>query len=209
MPSWSGRFGSRATALTLCALALLVLSALSVLDRHRTQALLAEHGFVEWMQVALMAGAATLAARHGVATATAGRPAALDVAIVATLGVIIIAEMDHDRTIFGVKIAATQFFVNPGYPLALRALAVLVIVGVPVGIGIWLLRRRRAVLEGLLAGLREPWGQVAAFGLALYVVVQLFERPIDNIPGQPRHFVEETFELLSAICMFVGLAARR
>ncbi len=29
-------------------------------------------------------------------------------------------------------------------------------------------------------------------GLALYIIVQLFERPIDGIPWQPRNFIEET-----------------
>ena len=209
MPSPSGRFGSRATALTLCVAALLVLCAIAIVDRNRAQALLAEHGLVEWIQVALMSVAAALAARHGIADAEAGRPAALDVAIAATLGFIVLGEVDLDRAIFGMKIVSTHFFVNPGYPLALRALAVLVIVGVPVAVGVWLATRWRTVLDGSLAGLREPWGQVAGFGLALYVLVQLFERPIDNSPWQPRNFVEETFEFLSAICMFVGLVARR
>jgi hypothetical protein len=209
MPSPSGRFGSRATALTLCGLVLLVSSAIVLLDRDLALALMAEHGPVEWVQVALLIGAAALAARHGAAVAAAGQPPALDVAIVTTLGMMIIGEVDLDRALFGVKVIATQFFVHPGYPLALRALAVLVIVGVPVAIGLWVLTRWRAVLGDSLAGLREPWGQVAAWGLAIFIVIQLFERSIDNIPWQPRNFIEEMLEFLAALCIFVGLVARR
>jgi hypothetical protein len=50
---------------------------------------------------------------------------------------------------------------------------------------------------------------VAAWGLAIFIVIQLFERPIDNIPWQPRNFIEEMLEFLSALCIFVGLVARR
>lgn len=209
MPSPSGRFGSRATALTFCGLALLVLSGTAVLDPGRAEALMAEHAIVEWLQVALMSGAAVLAARHGISAAATGRSTALDVAIVSSLGMAVIGEVDLDRVIFGTKLITTKFFVHPDHPLAVRALAVLVIVGVPVAVGLWLLTRWRALLAASLAGLREPWGQVAAFGAALYVFVQLFERPIDHIPWQPRNFIEEMLEFLSAICVFVGLVDRR
>jgi hypothetical protein len=209
MPSAAGRFGSRATALTLCGLALLVVGVIVLVDRDLARALMAEHGPVEWIQVTLTTAAAALAARHGARAAAAGRSAALDVGIVTTLGMIAIGEVDLDRALFGVKIIATQFFVHPGYPFALRALAVLVIVGIPVAILLWVLARWRPVLADALTGLREPWGQVAAWGLALYIAIQLFERPIDAIPWQPRNVIEEMLEFLSAICFFVGLAARR
>jgi hypothetical protein len=107
------------------------------------------------------------------------------------------------------KIISTHFFVNPNYPLALRALAVLVVVGVPVAVGLWLLPRWRELLTASLRGLLEPWGQVAAFGVAVYVFTQIFERPIDHIVGPPRNFIEETLEFFAAICIFVGLVTRR
>jgi hypothetical protein len=209
MPSVPGRFGSRATALTLCGVALLVLSLIAVVDPARAEALMAEHGIVEWVQVALMGGAAAVAARHGSFVAAARRSPAFDVAVVATLGIMIIGEVDLDRAIFGVRLIEPQFFVNPRYPLPARAAAVLVIVGVPVAIGLWLLPRWRPLLADAFAGLRQPWGQVAAFALVLYIVVQVFERRIDRIPGPPRNFIEELLEFLAAIAIFVGLTARR
>jgi hypothetical protein len=156
-----------------------------------------------------MAAATLLAARHGAAVAAAGGSAAFDVAIVAGLGMVVIGEIDLDRVLFGMKIISTHFFVNPNYPVAARALAVLVIVGVPVAVSLWLLPRWRDLLTAALRGLREPWGQVAAFGVAVYVLTQIFERPIDQFLLPPRNFIEETLEFVAAICIFVGLVARR
>jgi hypothetical protein len=209
MPSPSRSFGSRAIALTLSLLAVFVLSAVAIVDPARAEALIAENAIIEWLQVAMMSGAAVLAARHGFAAAAAGTSAALDVAMVAGLTMAVIGEIDLDRLLFGTKLIATQFFVNAKYPLGFRALAVLVIVGVPVAVGLWLLPRWRAVLGGVLSALRQPWGQIAACGVLVYVVTQIFERPIDNIPGPPRNFLEEVLEFVAAICIFVGVAARR
>jgi hypothetical protein len=209
MPSSSGRFGSRATALTLCGLAVLLLSAIGVEDPARAEALLAEGAVVEWLQVALMSGAAVLAAHHGWFALPSERPAVLDVAIVSSMTMAIIGEVDLDRALFGTKLIATQFFVNPGYPLSVRLLTVLIVVGVPAAVGLWLLLHWRALLRVSLVALREPWGQVAAAGAALYILIQVFERPIGHIPWQPRDFIEETLELASAICIFVGVFARR
>ena len=209
MASPSRSFGSRAIAVTLCGLAVLVLSAVAMGDPVRAETLIAENGIVEWVQVTLLAAATLLAVRQGVATAAAGGSAAFDIAIVAGLAMVVIGEIDLDRALFGMKIISTHFFVNPNYPVTARALAVLVIVGVPVAVGLWLLPRWRVLLTAALRGLREPWGQVAAFGVAVYVLTQIFERPIDQILGPPRNFIEETLEFVAAICIFVGLVARR
>jgi hypothetical protein len=56
--------------------------------------------------------------------------------------------------------------------------------------------------------LLEPWGQTAAFGIGCYMFVQMFERRIDRLPWQPPYFFEEVLELVAAINIFVGLAAR-
>jgi RND family efflux transporter MFP subunit len=164
---------------------------------------------VEWIQLALLGSAGALAVREALEAAAAGEPAALDVAIAAAMAMVCIGELDLDRAIFGTKIISTRFFVHPRYPLALRALAVLVIVGIPAAVGVWVLRRFRDVLGAGLRGLREPWGQTAAAGAALFLLIAAFERPIDRIPGQPENFLEEALELVAAAFIFVGLAGRR
>ena len=39
--------------------------------------------------------------------------------------------------------------------------------------------------------------------------VQVFERRIDRLPWQPPDFFEEVLELVAALYIFVGLAARQ
>jgi hypothetical protein len=209
MRSPSRRLGCRATVATSCVLALLLLAAIAVSNPRLAESLVAEGAVVEWLQVMMMGAAGALAARQGWAAVRAGESAALEVAIVTTMVMITVGELDLDRVIVGTKIISTRFFVHPKYPLGLRALAVLIVVGAPVAVGLWLLTRWRQLTEAALAALREPWGHTAAFGLALYILTEVFERPIEHIRGQPQHFFEETLELISAIGIFGGLVARR
>jgi hypothetical protein len=57
-------------------------------------------------------------------------------------------------------------------------------------------------------GLRQPWGQLAAFGMALFVAVEIFEHPLGHIRSLPPYFAEEALELVSSICIFLGLVAQ-
>jgi RND family efflux transporter MFP subunit len=45
--------------------------------------------------------------------------------------------------------------------------------------------------------------------MALMLMVEVIERPLAHIEAPPRNFVEEVLELVAALCIFVGLAARR
>src|SRR6266545_1739222 len=182
MPAPSpGRPGCRAVAVTLSLVVIAGLLALSAHDPVLAGKLVAEDHVVEWLQVMLAAGAGVLAFRQGRAARRAGQPATLEVAIVAAMVIICIGEVDLDRMFFGTKVISTRFFVNPKHPLAARALAATVVVGAPLALGVWLLVHVRHLWRAGIDGLRQPWGQLAAFGLAL----------------------------VSAIWIFVGLVARR
>lgn len=170
---------------------------------------MAEGDVVEWLQVMLLGAAGVLAARQGWLASQAGQAVALEVAIVAAMVMACIGEVDLDRAIFGTKVISTHFFLRARHPLALRALAALIVVGIPAAVGVWLLVRWHALWAAGLEGLRQPWGQTAACGAALFVLVEVLEYPINHIPWQPKYFVEETLELVSAICIFAGLVARR
>ena len=110
---------------------------------------------------------------------------------------------------FGTKVISTRVFVSPRHSLAVRVLAVVVVVGPPLAVGLWLLAHVRNLWRASLDGLRQPWGQVATFGIALFVAVEIFERPLGHIRSLPPHFAAEVLELVSAIVIFVGLVARR
>ena len=210
MPAPSpGRCDCRAVAVLLSLVAVVGLLAISVRDPVLAGRLVDEDNVVEWLQVLLTAGAGVLAFRQGRAARRAGQPATLEVAIVAAMVIICIGEIDLDRMFFGTKVISTRFFVNPKHSLAVRALAVAVVVGAPLAVGVWLLVHVRHLWRAGIDGLRQPWGQLAAFGLALFLAVEIFERPLGHLRSLPPHFAEEVLELVSAIWIFVGLVARR
>jgi multidrug efflux pump subunit AcrA (membrane-fusion protein) len=204
----SGRLDCRAVAGILVLASLAVLLAVAGLDPPLAARLGAENNAVEWAQVVLTATAGVLAFRQGRAARRAGRPATLEVGIVAAMVIICIGEVDLDRVLVGTKIISTRFFVDPRHPLAARALAVTVVVGAPLAVGVWLLLHLRHLLRAGFEGLCQPWGQLAAFGMMLFLALEAFERPLGRIRSLPPHFLEETLELVSAICIFVGLVAR-
>jgi RND family efflux transporter MFP subunit len=199
----------RPAAAILSLLVVVALLAVAAHDPPLAAHLVGEGGLVEWLQIVLSIGAGALAVRQGRAARRAGRPATLEVAIVAAMAMLCIGEVDLDRMIFGTKVIATRFFVNPTYPLSARAVAVMVIVGVPAAVGIGLLIHVRHLWRAVSDGLRRPWGQAAASGMALFVVVELVETPLNHLSWLPPSFAEESLELVSALGIFVGLVARQ
>ena len=198
----------RILGVLLCALASIGIGIIGVTNPPLAIALMAEDSAIEWVQVLLMAGVGAFAARQGWLAWRAGRPVVLEVAVVTAMVIAVISEIDLDRIFFGVKVIATRFFVNPKYPLALRAVAVVVIVGAPTAVGVWLLVRWRQCVQVARETLSEPWGQTAAAGVALYFVTQALERQVNRIPWQQYYLLEELFELLAATAMFIAFASR-
>ncbi|RPH78159.1 MAG: hypothetical protein EHM88_16515, partial [Candidatus Rokuibacteriota bacterium] len=150
----SGGPDCRAVAAALSLLVVAALLAVTIHDPALSARLVAEGRFVESLQVVLAIGAGVLAFRQGRAARRAGRPATLEVGIVAAMAMICIGEIDLDRILFGTKVISTRFFVSPGHPLAERALAVAVIVGVPAALGVWLLIHVRQLWQVGRDGLR-------------------------------------------------------
>lgn len=210
MPSLSSRRPDcRAVAAVLGVGVILALVAVSLVHPDLGARLVDEGGAVETLQVTLAAAAGTLAFRQGRAARRAGRPATLEVAIVASMAALCIGEIDLDRVIFGTKIISTRFFVNPAYSLLQRAAAVAIVVGPPLAVAVWVLSRFRHLWSASMDGLNQPWGQVAAFGAVLSLAVEVVEKPLGRLEGLPRNFAEETLECVAMLCIFVGLAARR
>jgi hypothetical protein len=50
---------------------------------------------------------------------------------------------------------------------------------------------------------------VLAASVALAVFTELFERQLGHVPGVPRYFLEEVFELVAGIGFLVSAVARR
>jgi hypothetical protein len=208
---WSrAEFRCETVAAALALIAVIVLSAIALVDPTLAERFTAENGVVEWLQVLLDAGAAVLFARHLVRDASrTGRVSPLDVVIVASLIGLIIGEVDLDRLMFGTKVISTRFLVNARVALQWRVIAAVVVVGVPVAIGMFALVRIQLVWRDSGAAVAQPWGRVLAAAVALAVLTELFERPLGHVPGVPRYFLEELLELVAGIGFLVSAVARR
>lgn len=204
-----GEVGCRAFATIVSLVSIVILLVISGRDPALGARLVDESNVVEWLQVVLCVAAGVLAFRQGRAARRLGRLATFEVAVVGAMAIICLGEVDLDRLIFGTKVISTRFFVSPKHGLAVRTLAVIGVVGPPLALGIWLLRHVGELLRTSLRALRYPWGQCAAFGMALYVAVEIFEKPLGHVRGVPSHFWEEVLELVSAIFIFVGMATRQ
>ena len=203
------RVGCRVAAAGLSVAAVVVLLAIAIRDPALARQLVSENNVVEWLQVVLAGTTGVLAFQDARAARRTGQPIALDVAIVGAMAIICIGEVDLDRVFFGTKIISTRFFVDGRRWIVWRALAVLVIVGAPLALGIWLLVHVRELWRSGMTGLRQPWGQTAAFGMALFLAVEVFEKKLSRISSVPQYFAEEVLELVGMICILVGVAARR
>jgi hypothetical protein len=208
---WSRtEFRCETVAAALALIAVIALSALALVDPALAGRLTVENGVVEWIQVLLEAAAAVLFARHLARDASrVGRVSPLDVVVVASLVGLVIGEVDLDRLIFGIKIIATKFFVDARVAFGWRLLAMLVVVGVPLAIGVFALVRIRAFWRDGWAAIAQPWGRVLAASVAVAVLTELFEKPLGHVPGVPRYFLEELLELVAAIGFLVSALGRR
>jgi hypothetical protein len=90
-----------------------------------------------------------------------------------------------------------------------RLLAMLVVVGVPLALGVFALVRIRALWRDGWAAIAQPWGRVLAASVAVAVLTELFEKPLGHVPGVPRYFLEELLELVAAIGFLVSALGRR
>lgn len=208
---WSRtEFRCETVAAALALIAVIALSAVALVDPALAGRLTVEHGVVEWIQVLLEAAAAALFSRHLARDAArVGRVSPLDVVVVASLIGLVIGEVDLDRLIFGTKIIATKFFVDARVAFIWRLLAMLVVVGVPLAIGVFALVRIRAFWRDGWAAIAQPWGRVLAASVAVAVLTEVFEKPLGHVPGVPRYFLEELLELVAAIGFLVSAMGRR
>jgi hypothetical protein len=208
---WSRtEFRCETVAAALALIAVIALSAVALVDPALAGRLTVENGVVEWIQVLLEAAAAVLFARHLARDASrVGRVSPLDVVVVASLVGLVIGEIDLDRMIFGTKIIATKFFVDARVAFGWRLLAMLVVGGVPLAIGVFALVRIRAFWRDGWAAIAQPWGRVLAASVAVAVLTELFEKPLGHVPGVPRYFLEELLELVAAIGFIVSAMGRR
>lgn len=193
----------------LVAAALVSLAALIVWHPTLAHAISQENGLLEMVQVVLFGATGVLALSSALTLRRSGRSLMLDALIVAVMAGLVIGEIDLDRQLFGVKVIHTRFVVNADIPIALRALGTLVVVGVPVALGVWMLVRWRTLWRATLVAVGEPWGQIFAGGAVIFAIAEIFEKPLARATFAPRNSLEESLELAAAIAFFLAVVARR
>ena len=202
------RAGPRVIAAALIVAVLVSLGGLILWCEDVAYAISQEGGLLEIVQVALFGATGVFALSAAQSLRRTGRPAILEAVVAAVMVGLVIGEVDLDRQLFGIKVIHTRFFVNAGIPIVVRALAALVVVGVPAALVIYVFVRRRALWNAVGRALREPWGQVLASGVLIFAAAELFEKPLAGLRFAPRNSLEEGLELAAAIAFFIGLVAR-
>jgi hypothetical protein len=202
------RKGIRAVAGATAVVIATVLVFLLVLQRPIAARAVAENQGVEWLQALACAVAALVNVRVAWLKWRGGRDAALDIMLAAMLVGLVIGEVDLDKRMLGTKIIATKFFVRQTVPLAHRALAVLIVVGPPIVLAIYALRRRRSLWSAGWEALSQPCGQVLLAGVMLFGAAQILERPLNRVPGLPPNFLEESLELIATTWFLLGSLGR-
>lgn len=187
----------------LAGVTLAALSALLAWDARMAAQMVSEDQAIEWLQVALLAGAAGF----GFVAATR-RPPALDILLALMFVGMIELELDLDRRIFGVPVIDKRFLMSPVFPLGIRLLVILVLAGLAGAVLIYAWRRRQELGPEARTMLREPWGRLLLAGGLLLGLVQLLETRLNKLLPLPRFFVEESLELLAVLYCFVALAWR-
>jgi hypothetical protein len=199
--------GWLATVLVLIAVSLLTV-ALAV-DRQLADRLTSENGAAEWLQAGLCAACAGVALWAAWDTARGGACPVLEVLVAAMMTALVIGEVDLDRIIAGRKLIATRFLVDPAVPVIWRGLVAACLVIPPAALAVYALHRRRQLVAAIREVLPQPKGRVFVVGLVVFAFAEIFERPAGRISGLPRYFIEETLELIAAICFAVSLFAHR
>jgi hypothetical protein len=195
-------------AIVLNALLLLGLVVILAIDRDVADRLTREDGAVEWLQAALFTAAAMFALGTARDRWRAGVSAVLEILIAAMLVGLIIGEVDLDRLVAGRKIISTRFLVDPSVSISWRVVALLAMAVPAVVLALYALVRRWDLLRAIRRAMAASWGRLFITGFVIFGVTELLEKPLGRIPGLPRYLLEETLELVAAVCFGVALYAR-
>jgi hypothetical protein len=98
--------------------------------------------------------------------------------------------------------------VDPSVSIGWRVVALLAMAVPAVVLALYALVRRSDLLRGIRRAMAESWGRLFITGFVIFGVTELLEKPLGRIPGLPRYLLEETLELVAAVCFGVALYAR-
>jgi hypothetical protein len=160
-----------------------------------------EHGPVEWAQAGwLLAGWLVTLGRLTRLLAL-GRLAVAEVLLGALLTVGISAELSlHNLAGFRIRYWRVSFRATAQPVLPWLVVSLCLLVGLTAAL--YVLRHRRSLLTVVRSLPRSRWGQLTLIGCGGYAASHLFERRLSRL--EPGSFIEETIELVAAVCLFLA-----
>jgi hypothetical protein len=198
-PQWD----PRTIAAVGAALLVAGLGALLWLDPIRAGKVVAEDGPVEWAQAAFLLAGWVVTLGRAFSLLARGRSAIPVLLLVALLTVGISVELSlHSWVGFRIRHWHPTLRRSAGPVLPWVVLAVSLIVGlVAVRHGA---RHRRSLLAVVRSLPHSQWGQLTIVGLGAYATTQLFEHRLARLMPRPSYFLEESIELVGALCLFLA-----
>jgi hypothetical protein len=160
----------------------------------------AEDGPVEWAQAALLLAGWIVIVLRAVRRLARGEGALPELLLGVLLAVGIIVELSlHSWVGFRIRHWRPSLRRSAGPIFPWVVLAVTLIVGLAAARHV--ARHRHAVLPVIRDLPRSRWGQLAIAGAAGYAATQLFQNPIQHLMPRPSYFLEESIELVAAVCL--------
>jgi hypothetical protein len=180
-----------------------LLVALLIWDPVLAGQLVREDSVVEWLQVAV----AGVALAFVLAGATRGVSTA-DVLLASLLCAMMASEVELDQRIFGIPVIDPRFFRRAAVPGVAKVVAGALIVGVPLALCVYAIRRRRDLWAEAQSAARDGWLRVLVMAIVFIAIAEIWERPL-NRPGPfPKYFLEEGLEILGAVYLALAMVRR-
>jgi hypothetical protein len=170
------------------------------LDPARAGEVVAEDGPVEWAQAALLLAGWVVTIGRTLRLLARGRPAVPELLLGALLTVGITVELSlHSWVGFRIRHWRPSLRRSAGQVFPWVVLSISLIVGL-VGAR-HVARHRRSLFRVVRSLPRSRWGHLTIAGAGGYAVTQLFERTLARLMPQPTYFLEESVELIAALCL--------
>jgi hypothetical protein len=170
------------------------------LDPTRAAEVVTEDGPVEWVQAAFLFAGWVVIVGRAVVLLARGRSAIPELLLGALLTVGITVELSlHSWVGFRIRHWHLSLRRSAGPVLPWVALSGSLIVGLAAARHV--ARHRRSLLPVMRSLPHCRWGQLMIAGAAGYAVTQLFEHGLERLMPRPSYFLEESLELVAALCM--------